>query len=102
MMKIVGLTPLLPDMFRLSVPKPRLRDGRQHARQQIVTAFFYFQTNHSAPTTHFPSDKLSPVVPPFQTTTGVDKQSMTTQKKLSGSKTSMANSLNSSGEVCNC
>ncbi|XP_076808592.1 ankyrin repeat and SAM domain-containing protein 6-like [Clavelina lepadiformis] len=57
----------------------------------------YTMTHHSAPTNHFPSEKLSPVVPPFQSNTGVDKQSMATQRKLSGSKSSMSNSLNSSG-----
>uniref|UniRef100_F6SM04 SAM domain-containing protein n=1 Tax=Ciona intestinalis TaxID=7719 RepID=F6SM04_CIOIN len=56
------------------------------------------QANHCAPTTHFPMEKFSPVVPPFQSATGVDKQTMSSQRKLSSSKTSISNSLNSSGE----
>nr|CAB3221840.1 ankyrin repeat and SAM domain-containing protein 6-like [Phallusia mammillata] len=56
------------------------------------------EPNHLAPATHFPMDKLSPVIPPFQTSTGVDKQTVSSQRKISSSKTSMSNSLNSSGE----
>lgn len=58
----------------------------------------YAVANHGAPTAHLPTDKLSPVVPPFQTNIGVDQQTMKTQRKMSGSKSSMSNSLNSSGE----
>jgi len=59
----------------------------------------YVVVNHGAPTTHLPTDKLSPVVPPFQTNIGIDQQTIKTQRKSSSSKSSVANSLNSSGEV---
>ena len=61
--------------------------------------FFIQQTYNGAPTAHVPKDKLSPIVPPFQQNTGVDQQTMKTQRKLSSSSNRNNNSLNSSGEV---
>ncbi|XP_039274562.2 ankyrin repeat and SAM domain-containing protein 6-like [Styela clava] len=64
----------------------------------VTIADPYSMTNHSAPKSRLPEEKLALIQPPFQSTAGVDRHNTNSQKKTLGSRTSMSASLNSSGE----
>lgn len=64
----------------------------------VTIADPYSMTNHSAPKSRLPEEKLALIQPPFQAAAGVDKHNSNSQKKTFGSRSSMSASLNSSGE----
>jgi len=85
--------------FEETLIAPDENDLKYNSKTDTVSRVVPYEvTYNGAPTAHVPKDKLSPIVPPFQQNTGVDQQTMKTQRKLSSSSNRNNNSLNSSGE----
>jgi len=85
--------------FEETLVAPDENDQKYNSETDTVCRVVPYEvTYNGAPTAHVPKDKLAPIVPPFQQNTGVDQQTMKTQRKLSSSSNRNNNSLNSSGE----